>query len=127
MIAIIASLIAVSVVQHWSIREYKSVIKQYQQEIERYSHLDTLMGVELDSLGLSSYRILLDEEGNELSYRELADKVKNLQRLVFKKDFVILKAKQYYRFDYRLKDHGDMITIEIWDKVPPQPDSIKQD
>lgn len=63
-----------------------------------------------------TYIVCKDDMGNTLTYDTLISLYKYYKEEAELKDIIILKAKEQYHFDYRMKRKGDTISVGFWDK-----------
>lgn len=111
-----SALITKIVVNEYEIREYKSQIIDLRQNIRYSTVADSILGVKKDSLGKQYYVVYLDENGKEMTYRDMIKTIEVQERLIKVQDIVIQDAKQYFKFNYAVKDSSGMIRTRFWRK-----------
>ena len=115
-ILLISALITKIVVNEYEIIEYKSQIDDLRGHI-RYSIVaDSILGAQKDSLGRSYYVVYKDDYGNNMTYREMIKTIEAQERLITVQDIVIQQAKEYFKFNYSVKDSCGTIHTRFWRK-----------
>lgn len=115
-ILLISALITKIIVNEYEICEYKSQIDDL-RSIIRYSVVaDSILGVQKDSLGHSYYVVYKDDYGNNMTYREMMKTIEAQERLITMQDVVIQQAKDYFKFNYAVKDSSGYIRTRFWRK-----------
>ena len=69
---------------------------------------------ETDSLIIVTYE--KGEDGHALTYDELSEQMHFYRKQAELKDFILVKAKQRYKFNYSFKERGDTLIIGFWKK-----------
>lgn len=116
LLLLISALITEIVVNEYEILEYKSQIDDLRKSI-RYSIVaDSILGVQKDSLGHSYYVVYKDDNGNNMTYREMIKTIEAQERLITVQDIVIQQAKEYFKFNYSVKDSSGYIRTRFWRK-----------
>lgn len=115
-IVLILALFVEIVVNEYEIREYKSQIEDLRQNIRYSTVADSILGVQKDSLGRSYYVIYKDDYGKEMTYREMMKTIEDQERVIEVQDVVIQTAKEYFKFNYAVKDSGNTIRTRFWRK-----------
>ena len=108
-IVLILALFVEIVVNEYEIREYKSQIEDLRQNIRYSTVADSILGVQKDSLGRSYYVIYKDDSGKEMTYKEMMKTIEDQERVIEVQDVVIQTAKEYFKFNYAVKDSGNTI------------------
>ncbi len=98
---------------------YQAQIEERDRFIRRLLIKDSLSSrlldiEELDTMLIIKYNV--SEDGHPLTYDELWKDLCFYRRQVEIQDWVIVKAKQYYNFNYRIKELGDTLIIDFWEK-----------
>ncbi len=113
---LILALIVQIIVNDYEIKEYKSQIEDLRKEI-RYSIVaDSILGAQKDSLGRTYYVIYKNDSGKKMTYREMMETIDNQERVIEVQDVVISTAKEYFKFNYAVKDSGGIIRTRFWRK-----------
>jgi len=115
-IVLILALFVEIVVNEYEIREYKSQIEDLRQNIRYSTVADSILGVQKDSLGRSYYVIYKDDSGKEMTYKEMMKTIEDQERVIEVQDVVIQTAKEYFKFNYAVKDSGNTIRTRFWRK-----------
>lgn len=115
-IVLILALFVEIVVNEYEIREYKSQIEDLRQNIRYSTVADSILGVQKDSLGRSYYVIYKDDSGKERTYKEMMKTIEDQERVIEVQDVVIQTAKEYFKFNYAVKDSGNTIRTRFWRK-----------
>ena len=115
-IVLILALFVEIIVNEYEIREYKSQIEDLRQNIRYSTVADSILGVQKDSLGRSYYVIYKDDSGKEMTYREMMKTIEDQERVIEVQDVVIQTAKEYFKFNYAVKDSGNTIRTRFWRK-----------
>lgn len=115
-IVLILALFVEIVVNEYEIREYKLQIEDLRQNIRYSTVADSILGVQKDSLGRSYYVIYKDDSGKEMTYKEMMKTIEDQERVIEVQDVVIQTAKEYFKFNYAVKDSGNTIRTRFWRK-----------
>lgn len=70
----------------------------------------------LRTFGLFLPDIYQDDNGKEISYKEMMKMIKSQERVIIIQDVVILTAKEYFKFNYAVKDSNGIIRTRFWRK-----------
>lgn len=62
------------------------------------------------------YSFARNSDGDILSYHELDSMVREYDYELYVKDLILVKAKNYYQFNYSIKRLGDTIILGFWNK-----------
>ncbi|MBQ9638431.1 MAG: hypothetical protein IJV22_02615 [Bacteroidales bacterium] len=62
------------------------------------------------------YSFVRNSDGDILSYHELDSMVRKYDYELYVKDLILVKAKNYYQFNYSIKRIGDTIILGFWNK-----------
>lgn len=62
------------------------------------------------------YSYVRNSDGDILSYHELDSMVREYDYELYVKDLILVKAKNYYQFNYSIKRLGDTIILGFWNK-----------
>ena len=112
---IIAQIVSI-VVKEYEINDYKSQIEDLRQNIRYYNLKDSILGVQIDSLGRTYYVIYEDDNGNHMTYKKMMETIEAQERVITVQDVVIQTAKEYFKFNYAVKDSGGFIRTRFWRK-----------
>lgn len=110
------ALIVKIVVNEYEIKEYKSQIEDLRQNIRYSTVADSILGVQKDSLGRSYYVVYKNDSGQGMTYKEMMETIEAQERVIEVQDVVIRTAKEYFKFNYAVKDSGNTIRTRFWRK-----------
>ena len=110
------ALIVKIVVKEYEIKEYKSQIEDLRQSIRYSTVADSILGVQKDSLGRSYYVVYKDDYGKGMTYREMIKTIEEQERVIEVQDVVIRNAKEYFKFNYAVKDSCGIVRTKFWRK-----------
>ena len=98
------------------VKEYKSQIEDLRQSIRYSTIADSILGVQKDSLGRSYYVVYKDDYGKGMTYREIIKTIEEQERVIEVQDVVIRNAKEYFKFNYAVKDSCGIVRTKFWRK-----------
>ena len=97
---------------------YRRQISERDALIQRLLIRDSIFSeiVKINETDSSFTYIVCKEMGKTLTYDSLISLYEYYKEEAELKDIIILKAKEHYHFDYRMKRKGDTISVGFWDK-----------
>lgn len=97
---------------------YRRQISERDALIQRLLIRDSIFSeiVKINETDSSFTYIVCKEMGKTLTYDSLISLYEYYKEEAELKDIIILKAKEQYHFDYRMKRKGDTISVGFWDK-----------
>ena len=114
---LILALVVKIVVNEHSIREYKSQIDDLRKSINYSEIADSILGVQIDSIGTRFYIVKRDENGNVITYNDMMKTLEAQDHVIEIQDIVIRNAKNIYKFNYSVKDSCGVVTTKFWEKI----------